>query len=92
MSASETETRTVEGAGAERFRCRVVGRSSNNANSNGGLVYLNANNVSSNSNSNNGTRLENKGTYRGVSFLHSPKNNRNTATAHVMGDGMRREP
>lgn len=37
--------------------CRVVGRANNNANANGGLVYANANNVSSNSNTNNGSRL-----------------------------------
>jgi hypothetical protein len=36
-----------------------VGRSNNNANVNGGLVYANANNVSSNSNSNNAVRLAN---------------------------------
>ena len=35
--------------------CRVVGRANNNANANGGLV--NANNASSNSNTNNGSRL-----------------------------------
>lgn len=38
-------------------RCRVVGRANNNANANGGLVYSNANNVSTNSNTNNGSRL-----------------------------------
>lgn len=36
---------------------RVVGRANNNANANGGLVYANANNVSSNSNTNYGSRL-----------------------------------
>lgn len=36
---------------------RVVNRSNNNANPNGGLVYTNANNASSNSNTNYGTRL-----------------------------------
>ena len=36
---------------------RCVGRSSNNANANGGLVYAYASNGSSNSNSNNGVRL-----------------------------------
>ena len=38
---------------------RCVGRSSNNANANGGLVYANANNASSNSNTNNAARLAN---------------------------------
>ena len=36
---------------------RCVGRSNNNANANGGLVYANTNNGSSNSNTNNGVRL-----------------------------------
>lgn len=36
---------------------RCVGRSNNNANANGGLVYSNANNASSNSNANDGSRL-----------------------------------
>ena len=36
---------------------RVVGRANNNANANGGLVYANANNASSNSNTNYGSRL-----------------------------------
>ena len=36
---------------------RVVGRANNNANPNGGCVYANANNDSSNSNTNNGARL-----------------------------------
>ncbi len=49
--------RESESEKVERPRCRVVGRSSNNANANGGLVYSNANNVSTNSNTNNGSRL-----------------------------------
>ena len=36
---------------------RCVGRSSNNANANGGLVYAYTSNGSSNSNTNNGVRL-----------------------------------
>ncbi len=36
---------------------RCVGRSNNNANANGGLVYANTNNGSANSNTNNGVRL-----------------------------------
>ena len=40
--------------------CRVVGRSNNNANANGGLVYANSNNASSNANSNDGSRLANR--------------------------------
>ena len=36
---------------------RCVGRSSNNANANGGLVYANTSNGSSNSNTSNGVRL-----------------------------------
>lgn len=40
--------------------CRCVGRSNNNANANGGLVYANANNAFSNSNTNNGARLANR--------------------------------
>lgn len=36
---------------------RVVGRANNNANSNGGLVYSNANNASSHSHTNDGVRL-----------------------------------
>lgn len=40
-------------------RCRVFGRSNNNGNANGGLVYSNTNNGASNSNSNNGARLAN---------------------------------
>ena len=38
----------------------MVGRANNNANANGGLVYANANNVSTNSNTNNGSRLTSK--------------------------------
>lgn len=49
--------RESESEKVERPRCRVVGRASNNANANGGLVYSNANNVSTNSNTNNGSRL-----------------------------------
>ena len=40
--------------------CRVVGRANNNANVNGGVVYANANNAWSNSNTNNGSRLANR--------------------------------
>lgn len=42
---------------SDEERKRVVGRAENNANSNGGLVYSNANNASSNSNTNDGVRL-----------------------------------
>ena len=38
---------------------RVVLRSNNNSNTNGGVAYVNANNDSSNTNSNNGSRLAN---------------------------------
>lgn len=43
----------------EGFSGRVLYRANNNANANGGLVYSNANNASSNSNTNNGVRLAN---------------------------------
>ena len=48
---------TEKGGGFQR--CRFVGRSNNNANANGGLVYANANNGSANSNTNIGSRLAN---------------------------------
>ena len=38
----------------------MVARSYNNANTNGGVAYVNANNDSSNTNTNNGSRLANK--------------------------------
>ena len=38
---------------------RVVYRSYNNANTNGGVSYMNANNDASNTNANNGSRLAN---------------------------------
>jgi hypothetical protein len=38
----------------------VVARSYNNANTNGGVAYVNANNDASNTNTNNGSRLANK--------------------------------
>ena len=46
-----------QGAKADDPTGRVVGRANNNANANGGLVYANANNASSNSRTNNGARL-----------------------------------
>ena len=49
--------RKAKGRGS---RCRVVGRSNNNANANGGVAYSNANNASSVSNTNNGARLANR--------------------------------
>lgn len=39
---------------------RVVARSNNNANTNGGVAYVNANNDSSNTNDNIGSRLDNR--------------------------------
>ena len=44
----------------DKRECRVVGRANNNANVNGGVVYANANNAWSNSNTNNGSRLANR--------------------------------
>ena len=38
---------------------RVVARSNNNANANGGVAYANANNAASNANTNYGSRLAN---------------------------------
>ena len=42
---------------------RVVNRSNNNANTNGGVAYVNANNDASNTNSNYGSRLANRKDY-----------------------------
>ena len=39
---------------------RVVYRSNNNANTNGGVAYVNANNDASNTNDNIGSRLDNR--------------------------------
>lgn len=39
---------------------RVVARSNNNANTNGGVAYVNANNDASNTNDNIGSRLDNR--------------------------------
>jgi len=47
-------------AGRDRQGSRVVLRSYNNANTNGGVAYVNANNDSSNTNTNNGSRLDNR--------------------------------
>ena len=58
---------------------RVVGRANNNANANGGLVYANANNASSNSNTNYGSRLTFK-TYGGIKNK-MPTDNRFYGTA-----------
>lgn len=58
--------------GGRSQRCRVVGRSNNNANANGGVAYANANNASSRSNTNNGSRLANRNTngkIQKISFL-----------------------
>lgn len=57
VAASHTNDITEKGGGFQR--CRFVGRSNNNANANGGLVYANANNGSANSNTNIGSRLAN---------------------------------
>lgn len=57
VTASHTNEITEKGGGFQR--CRFVGRSNNNANANGGLVYANANNGSANSNTNIGSRLAN---------------------------------
>lgn len=46
--------------GGKSHGTRVVQRSNNNANTNGGLVYVNANNDSSNTNANIGSRLANR--------------------------------
>ena len=53
------------------MRCRVVGRANNNANVNGGVVYANANNAWSNSNTNIGSRLANRTneTHKGLKSL-----------------------
>ncbi len=47
-----------DGAWYTHDRCRVVGRANHFAGAGGGLVYSNANNVSTNSNTNNGSRLD----------------------------------
>jgi hypothetical protein len=52
-------TNRIKKKGGGVHRCRFVGRSNNNANANGGLVYANANNGSANSNTNIGSRLAN---------------------------------
>ena len=53
---------------------RCVGRSNNNANADGGLVYANTNNGSANSNTNNGVRLafrtKELAQYAGKQFLN----------------------
>ena len=59
VAASHTNDITEKGGGFQR--CRFVGRSNNNANANGGLVYANANNGSANSNTNIGSRLAFRG-------------------------------
>lgn len=64
-------------------RCRVVGRSSNNANANGGIAYAYANNASSNANSNNAARLANR--------MKLKKNIASTAYRHVLPDSRVRE-
>lgn len=65
--------RESESEKVERPRCRVVGRASNNANANGGLVYSCAVNVSSYSNTNYGSRLafktEELAEYAGKQFI-----------------------
>lgn len=57
----------------DKKACRIVGRSSNNSNANGGLVYAIAYHASSNSNSNNCSRLSFKtrelGEYCGKQFI-----------------------
>ena len=55
VAASHTNDITEKGGGFQR--CRFVGRSNNNANANGGLVYANANNGSANSDTYIGSRL-----------------------------------
>ena len=45
--------------GGSQQGARVVQRSNNNSNTNGGVAYANANNTASNTNSNNGSRLAN---------------------------------
>ena len=55
---------------------RCVGRSNNNANANGGLVYANTNNGSSNSNTNNGVRLAIRPKGVVIDTLISTSNNR----------------
>nr|WP_314158915.1 hypothetical protein [uncultured Prevotella sp.] len=64
----------------EDSESRVVGRSNNSANANGGLVFANANNASSQSNSNIGSRLANRKIY----YIAS------TAYCHVMTNSSKR--
>ena len=56
---------------------RVVARSNNNANTNGGVAYVNANNDSSNTNANNGSRLDN---------IESPRHPRKRLDGYVMAE------
>ena len=55
VAASHTNEITEKGGGFQR--CRFVGRSNNNANANGGLVYANANGGSADSYADIGSRL-----------------------------------
>ena len=44
----------------------MVNRSNNNANTNGGVAYVNSNNAPSNTNANNGSRLANRKNFKRV--------------------------
>ena len=81
-------TKKVEGL----MRCRVVGRANNNANVNGGVVYANANNAWSNSNTNNGSRLANRTKHtQGIEKPDSLENIAPTAYLHGLEDSGGRE-
>ena len=74
------------------MRCRVVGRANNNANVNGGVVYANANNAWSNSNTNNGSRLANRTKHtQGIEKPDSLENIAPTAYLHGLEDSGGRE-
>lgn len=56
--------------------CRVVARSNNNANVHGGLAYANANNASSNSNTNYAARLANSNSIIPPAYRFAKSNSR----------------
>lgn len=82
---------------AKKVECpqaRVVGRGGNNANAYYGLVYSNANNASSNSNTNNGSRLTFKAHSGGVVstlLQSSPLHGYEIATAEGEGHEPRQQ-
>ena len=68
VTQQHTEQKAETGRGS-----RVVNRSNNNANPNGGVAYVNSNNDPSNTNANIGTRLANRKNFKRSSQLKDGK-------------------